>query len=840
MNASSNPIPQPRGLILGGLIAVFLSLAIFHASTVFGNGFVGGLDGFFIANFAIAVGYWLVAAIHSGAQHGLRRFFILNPTVSRIAIILFSIGAFSLDQSFQLVGATPIWFGAALHIAFGALFLDSFYPHLHPMIQNINNFCCGIGLAITAYFSLLMLPVLPFAVIGLIFFGISVVAFAPLFGMLAFAQIALRRKARRAQISFFSGLLLPLLLLAGYMVQYHIVQRDLERVVSTFSKTGSDLPVEIFAAQFLPVRAFRNHALTSPKRELLTWDNFGAPTGSGYNDPFSILGRGLSGDMPLNERQRKRLIAAQTDLRHASQRRLWDDDHLLTREVHTEIEVYPEFRLAYVEKTFKIEHFGVKRQRGRWREEAVYTIHLPEGAVATSLSLWVNGKERKARFTSKDEADRAYTTIVGREARDPALLHWQEGNTLVVTVFPVQPDLPRKFKLGMTVPLRAQGPDLVLENIVFEGPIQHFTREMTTIRFIGEVPQSVELPEHFTAENPTLWMYEGGYRPAWKLHCAAPDLSPVPFTFQGKSYRAFPYRPEMAVRNITDVYLDLNASWTEDEFAQVCRAVGDRRVWTFDRGMKRLGKANRHLIFAAAQEARFSLFPLYAIPDPEHALVISKPGANYVGLEDLRHSPFHRKMEALLDSAPVPIAYFNLGGHPGPYFESLRQFGVLNYQAGSTAQLGTWLNQGRFPAFRTEPGKVILPSAGMEIYQSDADEAPATNPAPDHLLRLYAYNKCLETAGKAFLRDHEFSGAARRLAEEAYVVSPFTSLIVLETDADYERFGIEESENSLGNSTLHGLADGGTGSVPEPHEWLLIGLVLAVLVYTQRKRLHLV
>ena len=54
------------------------------------------------------------------------------------------------------------------------------------------------------------------------------------------------------------------------------------------------------------------------------------------------------------------------------------------------------------------------------------------------------------------------------------------------------------------------------------------------------------------------------------------------------------------------------------------------------------------------------------------------------------------------------------------------------------------------------------------------------------------------------------------------------SLIVLETQADYERFDIRKSQDSLGNASMTA-----SGAVPEPEEWALIILaVLAVTVLT--------
>jgi len=63
------------------------------------------------------------------------------------------------------------------------------------------------------------------------------------------------------------------------------------------------------------------------------------------------------------------------------------------------------------------------------------------------------------------------------------------------------------------------------------------------------------------------------------------------------------------------------------------------------------------------------------------------------------------------------------------------------------------------------------------------------------------------------------------------VVTPISSLIVLETQKDYDRFDIKKSKNSLDNASI-----GNSGSIPEPHEWLLIVLVFGMLVWFYVRR----
>jgi XrtN system VIT domain protein len=96
----------------------------------------------------------------------------------------------------------------------------------------------------------------------------------------------------------------------------------------------------------------------------------------------------------------------------------------------------------------------------------------------------------------------------------------------------------------------------------------------------------------------------------------------------------------------------------------------------------------------------------------------------------------------------------------------------------------------------------------------------------DHIMRLFAYNHIMRgLKGNLFPESYNDSGFVAE-AEQAYVVTPVSSLVVLESQKDYDRFGIKRSGNTLDNATL-----ASNGAVPEPHEWALILLAVAVLIY---------
>lgn len=146
--------------------------------------------------------------------------------------------------------------------------------------------------------------------------------------------------------------------------------------------------------------------------------------------------------------------------------------------------------------------------------------------------------------------------------------------------------------------------------------------------------------------------------------------------------------------------------------------------------------------------------------------------------------------------------------------------------------------------FWTEPAdanQICLTDAHIKLtMEPDANEM-AQNDAPDHIFRLFAYNDLLRKIGRQYFDREALEEQWLRQAEEAFVVSPISSLIVLETDRDYDRFDIDENENSLNNvqgpkkvvknTQNFGKLIGNSGATPEPHEWVLIVIVGMVALW---------
>ena len=176
---------------------------------------------------------------------------------------------------------------------------------------------------------------------------------------------------------------------------------------------------------------------------------------------------------------------------------------------------------------------------------------------------------------------------------------------------------------------------------------------------------------------------------------------------------------------------------------------------------------------------------------------------------------------------------------------------------------------GHYPRRAVDPELVTL-SPDHAVAREPTDRADGGgDPAA---LQLYNARRAVEAARAAF-PDSAAQASAMALARAANAVTPWSSLVVLETDADYARFGIPNvigpdgaappagtpgitalreddreavaEAEALGNGVvgdidpdagLEAAFATGDGSVPEPHEWALLAFGLLTLTGLWLKR----
>ncbi|MGB3722555.1 MAG: VIT domain-containing protein [Pacificimonas sp.] len=305
----------------------------------------------------------------------------------------------------------------------------------------------GISTAISLAYVIAFLPIVPMALIGIVFFGLGLLVFAPLTGFIMSLRMGLMLGETRALAG---GLALGLVLIVAVESRPAATNLALEWQCQ-------DAPQE--------TRAITLMRTLGSERILIEQADGERSRAHGLIAQYGKLTSGLwfSGDRVANH-QPARLLYFRTYGRaapaHVKAGRFFRDSDeggaevgaatlpdlsLVTSEIEGDVRAAE--NLAYLEWTFTVFNSAKHGQK-----EARFLLDMPEGAVASRANLWVDGEPREASISAKGEARAAYESIV-RQKRDPLLVTANGPDQLLVQAFPVQAGKEMTFRIGMTAPL---------------------------------------------------------------------------------------------------------------------------------------------------------------------------------------------------------------------------------------------------------------------------------------------------------------------------------------------------------------------------------------------------
>jgi hypothetical protein len=327
-------------------------------------------------------------------------------------------------------------------------------------------FAAGAATAVGFCYALLFLPVYPIAAIGIIFFGLGLLPFAPFTAGLSALTSAIGAGRRSGQpfqkvlwLGIATGLVLTLTLdvptaITRYAVRASASTDPTERVraVRLMRSLGN--------RELLLRLCYDSSGYTGGLLGLIVDGTFSLTLGD-FDERNLATGPGaaralyyrVTGDpydsVPPPWRGGSWGFARGFD---------WDPDQggtqvggrlagLALRSSRIDASMDADDAVAYVEWTTEVSNAEQWTQR-----EARMSLALPPGGAVTRATLWVNGEEREAAFASRGEVRRAYERIVATR-RDPLLVTTNGADQVLVQVFPVPALGTAKLRIGMTVPL---------------------------------------------------------------------------------------------------------------------------------------------------------------------------------------------------------------------------------------------------------------------------------------------------------------------------------------------------------------------------------------------------
>lgn len=790
----------------------------------------------FFGLYLLAIAYFIYSWIKNGWKHF--KFFSNDLRSNHIlGLSLFNISAYALNRELPVFHDSTAWLTIFLvieHIVLIAyIIFGSDRKWLNVFFISFFTVCAFFHI----YQTIMVTPIMPFGILGVFLIGISLHIFIPLcYSILTVVLIvSLSRKTPfPTLIPIGLGTSVILVTLGIFIFRFSHIQQVIQHTSQEYFRPGfeQDLPEWMHVAKQLPADGLTADILKADLvyQQFDKWGSFGL---DGLNmddekrhDPI-IAASLLFVDKPdISRENRIKMLNFLCDMRHETGDRFWSGLNLKTSHVTANIELFPKYRLSYSELILKIKNGGEQRNN-RWfrQEEAIYTFNLPEGGCVTSLSLWIDGKEEKARLTTKGKAQEAYNGIVGRERRDPSVVYWMEGNQIRVRVFPCTTAEDRIFKLGVSAPLVVNNKNLQFKAPSFKGPDWSDAELSSTLIIHSENPAYTSNLDYYLDNNQIY--YSGDFDNEITVSIPITPTSQQAFSFLNKSYELVAVDVQETRFNPTQVYLDLNNSWTQTEIDEITKQFKRANIKININQLSTFSSNN----MSNWELPNFNLFPFHAIEDNGQTLIITKSTDFTPNLEDLDGTQFKQKLFAHCQSQNGKFKVYDLSKSASPYIKSLQELGIIDVSPlHDLSKVMSDLQKEVFTSYPTKDDVVRLASAGIGIKETTQK---GTSDAPDHLLRLFAYNHVLAQIGPNYFNEDFFDETLIREAEIANVVTPISSLIVLETLNDYERFGIDENKDALGNAALSS-----SGSVPEPHEWalIIIGLFFITYQYVKWKR----
>ena len=744
------------------------------------------------------------------------------------------IGCFSTNVFINIFENLPIW----VYVTTFLFCVSNFVLYndvKNRIISSLSFFINGISIVLIVYYVVYLLPFAPISAIGIIALGLGFYGLAPMIVLASHSSTLylIFKENKKSMFVFFAGITS---VIVGFIIFTIALNNESNKIgqfsiTNSFDNINNDLPNYITISQNLQPN-FLNEILLKKDIVYVSTDNFFEFRGfdtfgntQQYNErkthnPLINLAYLFLNRLDLSDDDRINILKSNFDKRLETEEQLWSGKDLFTKNIKEDVKIYADNRLAYTEITMDIA--CVEKNWGQG--EAIYSFQLPEGSVATSLSLWVNGVERKGVLTTKEKAQAAYKQIVGVEARDPSLMQWKEGNKVVVRVFPVSYDLPRTFKCGFTTPLKVENNKMYYQSLDIKGPNLNDAKTISRIQMNGN--EKFESDKNFELENGFHINKSTGLND-WKAEIAINnDAFANAFVWKNKAYEINEIQSQKIAFVPSEIILDLNNSWTKDEVKAIINQKDKKYFVWMNNQKKAINNSNYENIFAQFESLSYSLLPFYNLK--ENSLVVTKCVEFSANFEELATTEYMRKLKT--NTKQKNIKVINISENLNPFWQTIKEQKYVSYIKTDLKNCMNLINENQFQELKSAENIVNIEPANIAIHQNPATEKTDNN-GSDHIYRMYAFGKVLADQVE-IQNDSLAQNKYVDLAKDANIVTPISSLIVLETDEDYKVNGIEKNVDTLGNASINN-----HGAVPEPHEWALIvtGLTMILVYYRKQK-----
>jgi hypothetical protein len=701
-------------------------------------------------------------------------------------------------------------------------------------------FSNATAMGISLFYSLALLPIAPFALIGVLFCGLGLIPLAPECALFC-AWIMRTRMVRQEKLlnrrfsrpQWWSGfatgfLVLILLLLQGSFTHYWMIKAlDRENpsvnAVQNLRQYGDrDILLRACYGQNRPswFSLFADAKTVSPESVRPLYYRV---TGEPFNSvppPLSKsrgTGRWADENFEWDNAVGGEVVAGCVKKLSLAQSRM--DGTVNASE-----------GWAYMQWTLEFNNdSGLQR-------EARAQIQLPPGAVVSRVTLWINGEEREAAFGTRSQVRQAYQQVAVARRRDPVLVTTSGPDRVLVQCFPVPPNGGRmKIRLGITAPLGILGeqssafhlpcliernfsiPKTLDHNLWLQSPTSFRSQLKNLSRLTGDDKNSI----HGTLSDAELLSTNAVIQldaiPQSGSILAADPKSPGRVIEQ--TLKALPGEKPTRIA----IMLDGSRAMTPHypiiaNFLTTLPTTTETRIWFQQDDLRMLYDSTLNPSASSLLQSLQGEGGQYNLPGLLHAwdwaaekhggVILWIHADQPVELENLfalqqRLSWQSGSAAPLIIDIPVQHGPNCIAQELGnsPSVTSLPRYGSLREDLERLSS--EWFGKTRWTYVRGESSATSVTPSGSE-----------------HIVRLWALQKTRE-----LLRGHKVKEAAE-LASSHQLVTPVSGAVVLETKAQYDEFSLTPADAAT------------VPSVPEPSTLILAAMAVIGFVLMRRRMLR--
>lgn len=728
-----------------------------------------------------------------------------------------------------LIGLVPL----------NAILFLYFYDRVSNKFINTLN---GVILSIASFYAIIFIPILPLAIIAILFMGLGFLPLAPI--MASITSILILRfliKHQEQNIAYsIGGVILGLFLLVVLELPVTLTKYAMELANSSVKEErlrGLNL-LRNYGNNDIMLRYCYGVRGRSPDLISFLLETRGSISPLESQDIYYLVTGRTFNSVPLTDAFKHKFqltddFVFDTNLGEQNVAGKLRDLNLSNSRIDGIFD--QKSGIGYTEWTMSFKNTSA------WNQEARMEIKLPPKSTVSRLTLWVNGIPQEAAFAGKQQVIKAYKSVVQKN-RDPVLVTSNGLDRILVQCFPVLPNGKEemKIRIGISSPMYFTTkkesiltlPQIVERNFSIESGFKH------QVWYDSKIPVS-------TSDNSF-------------TNISSNNVHTLKGEINNTNLEKFPYsikinRPE----EITD-------AWVNDSNKQgyiIKQTVNEQNnnpvdslsividgsletgkyIKQISQVIKNIPESVKTNILIASDEViniegrnniqKYEKLINYDFKggyDNAKALnkAIEMRGNNIIWIHGTQPK-FHKANLSDTYNLINNLERYKVNGKYNKIHEI--QFAVGNNSITSDIKMYKYFNQIPVTGNLTESIENFIRKISVSnteivfnreniVKGGESSESSSNNQSSLHLEKIWANEKVYN------LLENNKENEAVKIASNYHIVTPVSGAVVLENKKQYQDNNLVPVKNSE------------VPTVPEPEEWLLIIVVILFMIYTLLKR----